>query len=86
MISGEFYAFYVFAVDFYSFCLSLSLFVSQKLEKQQFSQIVVLEIRENLENLIKQFYSIRNAELQWMIKERVASMEKVRNLDPLGAS
>lgn len=61
---------------------SLSLF-SQKLEKQQFSQIVVLEIRENLENLIKQFYSIRNAELQWMIKERVASMEKVRNLDPL---
>jgi hypothetical protein len=47
---------------------------------------VVLEIRENLENLIKQFYSIRNAELQWMIKERVASMEKVRNLDPLGAS
>jgi hypothetical protein len=49
----------------------------RKIEKNQFSQVQLLEIRERVDAMVKQFYSLKNGELTAIIKQKIASMEDV---------
>jgi hypothetical protein len=49
----------------------------RKIEKNQISQVQLLEIRERVDAMVKQFYSLKNGELTAIIKQKITSMEDV---------